>query len=79
MNKRHTSDTERRADSSFPVLKRYECGPFAFSNQDYYDRHLMFDHVVDIPEASARERYEAVARSVRDLLTQRWIRARPDP
>src|SRR3954469_13502024 len=39
-----------------------------------YERHLLFDNVVDSPATSARERYEAVARSVRDVLSQRWIR-----
>ena len=28
------------------VLERYECGPFRFADDDYYDRHLVFDHVV---------------------------------
>ena len=34
----------------------------------------MFDDVVDPAEAGPRERYEAVARSVRDVLSQRWHR-----
>jgi starch phosphorylase len=40
---------------------------------DYYDRHLMFDHAVSLEDASQRERFEAVARSLRDLLTERWL------
>jgi len=57
-------------------LRQYECGPFLFSDRadhDWYDRHLMFDHVVSPERASQRERFEAVARSLRDLLTQRWL------
>jgi glycogen phosphorylase len=39
-----------------------------------YERHLLFDNV-SAPEATTpREHYEAVARSVRDVLSQRWIR-----
>jgi glycogen phosphorylase len=38
-----------------------------------YERHLLFDNVVDPAATTARERYEAVARSVRDVLSQRWI------
>ena len=34
----------------------------------------MFDNVVDAAEVGPRERYEAVARSVRDVLSQRWLR-----
>ena len=59
-------------------LKQYECGPFRFTNKDkpdheHYDRHLVFDHVVSREGATQRERFEAVARSLRDLLTQRWL------
>ena len=70
----HKTTPPGPAGRPHPSLSRYECGPFTFSHKDYYDRHLMLDHVVDIPEASPRQRYEAVARSVRDLLAQRWIR-----
>src|SRR5438045_5448969 len=38
-----------------------------------YDQHLLFDHVVSAEGASQRERFEAVARSLRDLLAQRWL------
>ena len=55
------------------VVERYECGPFRFADNDYYDRHLVFDHVVAMEKASKRQRYEAVACAVRDLLTQRWL------
>ncbi|MCI0359375.1 MAG: glycogen/starch/alpha-glucan phosphorylase [Planctomycetaceae bacterium] len=41
--------------------------------QDSYDRHLVFDHVVSLASASQRERFESVARSLRDLLTERWL------
>src|SRR3712207_8884099 len=57
-------------------LKQYECGGFRFTDEarnDYYDRHLVFDHAVSLENASQRERFEAVARSLRDLLTQRWL------
>jgi starch phosphorylase len=54
-------------------LERYETGAFRFADDDYYDRHLVFDHVVAMEQATARERFEAIASSVRDLLTQRWL------
>ncbi|MCI0461063.1 MAG: glycogen/starch/alpha-glucan phosphorylase [Gemmataceae bacterium] len=57
-------------------LKQYECGAFRFTDKadfDYYDRHLVFDHAVSLENASQRERFEAVASSLRDLLTQRWL------
>src|SRR4051812_3263791 len=58
------------------LLDQYGCGPIKFtgSGDALYERHLMFDSVRDPDEVGARERYEAVARSVRDILSQRWHR-----
>ena len=38
-----------------------------------FERHLRFDSVVDPAAAGARDKFEAAAHAVRDLLTQRWI------
>jgi glycogen phosphorylase len=54
-------------------LESYECGPLRFTDTDSYDRHVVFDHAVSLETASERERFEAVARALRDLLTQRWL------
>ena len=37
-----------------------------------YDRHLLFDKAADPDTASARDQFEAFARSVRDVLAERW-------
>ena len=57
------------------LIAQYGCGPIKFSGTDeaLYERHLLFDNIVDASDVTLRERYEAVARSVRDLLSQRWI------
>src|SRR5207244_3348706 len=57
-------------------VKQYGCGPIEFSGTDngLYERHLQFDNVVPLSAADDRERFEAVARSVRDVLSQRWVR-----
>ncbi len=39
-----------------------------------FERHLRFDAVVDPAAAYERQRFEALARSVRDILSQRWIK-----
>lgn len=57
-------------------MKQYECGPFTFSNKDYYDRHLVLDHAIGLQHATRRQAFEAIGRSVRDLLTQRWIKTK---
>jgi starch phosphorylase len=59
--------------TSVNPLERYECGPFRFEDKDYYDRHLVFDHVMAPEKASSRVRFEALANSLRDLLAQRWL------
>src|SRR5215469_16513181 len=58
------------------LIERYGCGPVQFTGTEdaLYERHLVFDNVLGAPEIGARERFEAVARSVRDVLSQRWVR-----
>lgn len=54
-------------------LEPYECAGFRFAGRDYYDRNLVFNHVVLPEQATQRERFEAVARTLRDVLAQRWM------
>src|SRR5207302_2199462 len=58
------------------LLEQYGCGPIRFSGTDdgLYERHLLFDDVVTPASAGPHERYRAVARSGRDVLSQRWAR-----
>src|SRR5205809_299130 len=58
------------------LLDQYEYGPieFAGSRNASYERHLVFDNVSSLQAAGPRERFEAFARSVRDILSQRWVR-----
>ncbi len=56
------------------LLKQYGCGPIPLMGTDgLYERHLLFDNVKGLRAVSSRERYEALARSLRDVLSQRWI------
>lgn len=57
------------------LVKQYGCGPVQFAGTDeaLYERHLLFDSGVDLAAATARDRFEALARSVRDVLSQRWL------
>jgi starch phosphorylase len=58
------------------LLKQYACGTIHFAGTDNasYERHLVFDNVINPAMACDRERFEAVASSVRDVLAQRWVR-----
>ena len=60
------------------LLKQYGCGPISFvgSENAFYDRHLVFDRVIDPHVATARERFEAFSHSIRDVLAQRWALTR---
>jgi starch phosphorylase len=57
------------------LMTQFGCGPVQFSGTDeaLYERHLLFDSGVAIEAATARDRFEAAARSVRDILSQRWL------
>lgn len=62
-------------DNVSKLIERYGCGPVQFTgtNNALYDRHLVFDFVSDRTTADARMQFEAFARSVRDILSQRWV------
>jgi hypothetical protein len=57
-----------------PDLAVYQYGPLRFTDaEDVYDRQVAFDHAVSLESPDERERFQAVARPLRDLLTQRWL------
>ena len=57
-------------------VERYACGPVKLSGDSnaFYERHFTFDQVVAESETSSRDKFEAIARSVRDMLSQRWLK-----
>jgi starch phosphorylase len=63
------------SDDTSKLIQQYGCGPIPFTGTGnaFYERHLVFDNVIELMAAGPRERFEAVARSVRDVLSQRWI------
>lgn len=69
---RDARPTNRRAD----LPRQYGCGPVGLtgSGNALSERHLLFDNVVDPAATGAREQYEALARSVGDVLSPRWVR-----
>jgi len=58
------------------ILEQYGCGPIQFTGTSdaLYERHLIFDHVTDPKKADPREQFEAAARSIRDIISPRWLR-----
>jgi starch phosphorylase len=57
------------------LLTQYGCGPIRFAGTEnaLYERHLLFDHAIAVADAIPRDRFEAAASSVRDVLAQRWV------
>jgi len=70
------SRAETASDSMATLRRQYGCGPVDLTGTAHalYERHLLFDNAADPEATGPRERYEALARSVRDVLSQRWVR-----
>jgi len=60
------------------LLRQYVSSPIPLVGTEnaLYERHLVFDRAIDPKVASARERFEAFSRSVRDVLAQRWVQTK---
>jgi starch phosphorylase len=58
------------------LLARFNCGPVKFhgAHEALYERHLTFDQVIPLTKVTPRDKFEAIAHSVRDVLSQRWLR-----
>ncbi len=71
---RSVTATSMESDIS-KLMEQYGSGSVQFTKADdaLYERHLVFDNVMERTTIRARERFEAFARSVRDVLSQRWV------
>lgn len=67
-----------KPDNTSEILQRYGGNAFQFVDEKgaIYERHLVFDRAIDPKVASARERFEALAHSIRDILAQRWVQTK---
>ena len=65
-------------ENASELLQQYGGDAFRFAERNgaIYERHLVFDRAIDPRAASARERFEAFAHSVRDILAQRWVQTK---
>jgi len=74
----HPMQTRESPESEIILkgLHRYGYDAYEFAGRDnaLYERHLAFDNIVDLAAIGARERFEAFARAVRDVLSQRWLK-----
>src|SRR6266576_2267649 len=75
LEEKPASATSMTSPELTKAIGQYGCGPVQLTgtNDALYERHLVFDNVMEATTIGARERFEAVAHSVRDILSQRWI------
>jgi starch phosphorylase len=68
--------TSQDSDIISKRLEHYACDAYEFAGNEnaLYERHLVFDNVVNLAVAGPRERFEAFARAVRDVLSNRWLK-----
>ena len=73
---RPSGDASASSDGVAKLLQQYGCGSIAFAGGEnaLYERHLVFDQLTEMAAGTPRARYEAFARSVRDILSQRWLK-----
>src|ERR1700730_9919173 len=67
--------TKTSTSKASDILEQYGSGslPLVGAEDAFYERHLVFDRVIDPKVASPRERFEAFSRAMRDILAQRWV------
>jgi starch phosphorylase len=70
-----TAKGQTLPDAARLLKTQYGCGPVQFggTSDALYERHLLFDSGIDPAAATLRDRFEALAKSVRDILSQRWL------
>src|SRR5262245_21013064 len=62
--------------TSSPLERRLKRLGVSSDTGDWAERYLLCEHVVDPAAARSRQRFEAVARFVRDLVAHRWVKTR---
>jgi starch phosphorylase len=65
---------ESAADAA--LERRLERLGLSGKEDDWTDRYVLYEHLLDPPEARPRQRFEAVARFIRDLIAHRWVKTR---
>src|SRR5215471_8119367 len=75
METKTISDSRVSSPGVSKLQDQYGCGPIqlAGTGNAQYARHPLFDNVIFPSGVAARHRFEALARSVRDILSQRWV------
>src|SRR5882757_8920361 len=68
--------TEYAAATGAALARRLKRLGLTADQADWADRYLLCEHVVDPVTARPRQRFEAIARFIRDLVAHRWVKTR---
>jgi len=68
--------TVKAPDATGPTDGDETLQELAEMGRSLYRQHLLADRASDVARSSARERFEALARAVRDIIAPRWARTR---
>lgn len=71
-----SKDPSREIAMDAALERRLERLGLAGKEYDWTDRYLLCGHLEDEQTARPRQRFEAVARFIRDLLSHRWVKTR---
>src|SRR5262245_53655304 len=70
------SKIAQAARSNDALERRLKRLGLAGDDADWTDRYLLCEHIVDPASARSRQRFESVARFIRDLIAHRWVKTR---
>src|SRR5262249_1553228 len=68
------STTSRARGTDAALERRLDRLGLTGQEDDWTDRYLLCEHLVDPATALPRQRFEAVARFIRDLVAHRWVK-----
>jgi starch phosphorylase len=68
--------SERSSEAADALERRLTRLGFSSGDGEWADRYLLCEHIVDPTLARSRQRFEATARFIRDLIAHRWIKTR---
>ena len=72
----NVNETARKSGTDAALERRLERLGLSHKEDDWTNRYLMCEHMIDPPTARPRQRFEAVARFIRDLIAHRWVKTR---
>lgn len=76
-SKPFSPDSQAVRDPVDPALaRRLERLGLADHQEQWTERYLLCEHLLDPPLANSRQRFEATARFIRDLVAHRWAKTR---